>query len=82
MRSQRPAFAEQAPAAVVLGGDFQADRGGGFLRHRHARRRDPHARQRTAEAGILQRLARGVAIFAVADQQQLEASGPVGGGGS
>src|SRR5439155_7049359 len=41
--------------------------------------RDPHARQRTAEAGVLQRLARGVAVFAVTNQQQLEPSGPVGG---
>ena len=75
---ERPAFAEQAPPAVVLGRDFETDGAGGFLRHGHARRRDPHARQRTAEAGVLQRLARGVAIAAIADQQQFEPPGPVG----
>src|SRR6266567_9034820 len=31
---QRPALAEQTPAAVILGGDFQTDRGGRFLRDR------------------------------------------------
>ncbi len=75
---ERPARAEQAPAAVVLGGNFQPDRAGCFLRDRNARRRDPHARQRAAEAGIFQRLARGVAMTAAADQQELEASGPIG----
>jgi hypothetical protein len=55
---QRPAFAEQAPSAVVFGRDFEANGAGGFLRHRHARRRDPDARQRTAESRRSQRLAR------------------------
>jgi hypothetical protein len=34
---------------------------------------------RTAEAGVLQRLARRIAVAAIADQQQLEPPGPVGG---
>ena len=76
---ERPALPQQPPAAVVLGRDLQPDRAGGLLRDRHTRRRDPDARQRAAEAGILQRLARGVAIPTIADQQQLEAAGPAGG---
>ncbi len=75
---ERPACAEQAPPAVVLGRDLETNGAGGLLRHRHARGRDPHARQRTAETGILQRLARGVAVPAIADQQQFEPPGPVG----
>src|ERR1700716_4668012 len=34
---------------------------------------------RTAEAGVLQRLARSIAVAAIADQQQFEPPGPVGG---
>src|SRR5258708_17885779 len=75
---ERPALAEQTPAGLVLGGNFETDRARGFLRDRRARRCYPHARQRTAKPGILQRLTRGVAILAVADQQELKTSGPVG----
>src|SRR5471030_1672242 len=49
-----------------------------FFRDGHARRRDPYARQRAAKAGIFQRLAASVAILAVADQQKLKPSGPIG----
>src|SRR5258706_3588436 len=75
---ERPALTEQAPAAVVLGGNLQTDRARSLFRNRHAGRRDPYARQRAAETRILQRLSRGVAILAVTDQQKLKASGPVG----
>ncbi|OIQ66408.1 hypothetical protein GALL_520220 [mine drainage metagenome] len=74
---ERPAFAKQAPAAVVLGGYFEPDRRCCLFRNRDARRRDPHAGQRTAEPGIFQRLARGFAVQAVADQQQFKTPGPV-----
>src|SRR5260370_26425868 len=75
---ERPALAEQTPAGLVLGGNFETERGCCFLRDRRARRCYPHARQRAAKAGILQRLTRGVAILAVADQQEFKTSGPVG----
>src|ERR1700737_1873430 len=75
---QRPALAEQTPAAVVLGRDFQPDRACGFLGDRNARWRDPHAWQRTAKTRIFQRLTGRIAILAVTDQQKFKASGPVG----
>src|ERR1700692_501010 len=74
---ERPAFAEQTPATIILGGNFQADRACGLFGNRYARWRDPHARERTAEARVLQRIARSVAILAVADQQQLKTAGAV-----
>src|SRR5258707_11174138 len=75
---ERPAFAEQPPPAVVLGRDFEPDCARGLLRHWNTRWRDPYPGQRAAEACVLQRLARGVAVFAIADQEQFETSGPVG----
>src|SRR5258708_17368473 len=46
---KRPAFAEQTPSAVVLGGDFEADRACGLFGNWYARWRDPDPRQRTAQ---------------------------------
>src|SRR5712691_6921866 len=77
---ERPALAEETPSAIVLGRDLQPDRARGLLGYWDTRRRDPDPRQRAAEAGVRERLARGVAILAIANQQQLEPPGPVGRG--
>ena len=73
---ERPALAQQPPAAVVLCRHLQPDRTRGLLRHHDARRRHPDARQRTAEARGFQRFTGCIAVTAVTDQQQFKAAGP------
>src|SRR3954453_5846166 len=66
---QRPALTEEPSTAVVLSRDFEPDRVCGHFGDGYARGGDPHARQRSAEASMLKRLARGLTIRPVHDEQ-------------